>query len=671
MAGEQRHRAHFPWFAGKGGMACQPTSNIAARPIEARNRDVRDEAPRFGLQPRAAASVLDRFCQLSQWRRWVERRPDRLAMPVVAMPAFKVPNTAQLQREGRAAHLRQGQMQVIRHAHIDIADKAQGEVQIVATLPAGAIHALHRIEQRIGDKFGQRQGNEQTRHSLAFLPAGHAKRKLAAREIGMAQTDGIFRRILVRLLAMLGSVALLSACTSAPQYDLVIRDVRAFDAVNGVREGVDVAISGDTIAAVGADLDAMDATIIEGGGRTLIPGLWDAHVHLAYDPAIDHEIFFPLALAHGITSLRDTGGHLDQLAAARAAAGTPSTPDLYIAGPLLDGVNRIYDGSSAAFVDLSVGLASPAAARARVDELADAGVHFVKAYEMLEPEVFAALAERARERGLPVSAHPPLTMTAGEVVAAGVSDLQHLRNLELACVADPEALLAERRAMLEAGPAAADATSYGGLRAAIHTRQRGPAIAMQDEGACAALIASFAENDVFQTPTALINRLASELWFKDPEWIETFAMLPADLRENWTTRVAAIPAREPGEAALAFAAWNRAMILRLAAAGVPIMAGTDAPIAFLTPGVGLHAELAALVDLGLTPAQALEAATLTPARWFGLEGERGTIAPGMAADLVLLDADPLADIANTRAIGAVMKDGVWHDRAALDAMVAK
>ena len=466
----------------------------------------------------------------------------------------------------------------------------------------------------------------------------------------------------------LAAAAMLSACAGAPAYDIVIRDVTVWDAQNGLREGVDVAIAGDRIAAVGPALPArVLEREIDGSGHYLIPGLWDAHVHLAYDEAVGHEVFFPLSIAHGVTSLRDTGGHLDKLAAARAAAGTPTTPDLYIAGPLLDGEYNVYDGSGGSFVDLSVSLTTPEEARAKVDELADAGVHFIKAYEMLSPEVFAAVAEQAKVRGLPVTAHVPLSMTADAIGPLGVTDLQHLRNLELACVANPESLEAERRAMLEAGP---QGGSHGALRSAIHASQRAPAIAMQDEAACDALIADFAAKGVFQTPTAMINRLAYEQWFKAPAWVENFAMLPPDLRADWTARAAASPLREPTEAGLAFAAWNRAMTARLVEAGVPVMAGTDAPLAYFTPGIGLHAELAGLVANGLTPEQALEAATLTPARWFGLEGERGTIALGMAADLVLLSANPLEEISHTRSVEAVAKDGVWHDRAALDGVLA-
>ncbi|MFN2100340.1 amidohydrolase family protein [Altererythrobacter sp. MF3-039] len=483
---------------------------------------------------------------------------------------------------------------------------------------------------------------------------------------------------LARAMAAASGVLLaLSACTSIPGDELqtaslVISDVTAIDAVNRARSDVDVVIMAEKIVAVGPDAGdgyrAEPGKRVNGSGKFLIPGLWDAHVHVTFDPDIDYRTFYPLSLAHGITALRDTGGHLDKLAPARAAAGQPDTPDLFVAGPLLDGELRVYDGSSAFFKDISIGVPSPEEGRAAVDRLAAEGVAFIKAYEMLAPDTFRAIVDQARMHGLPVSAHVPLSMTVAEAIDAGVDDLQHLRNLEFECAANSSALVAERQAMLEAGPAAADVPSAGALRGHIHGQQRQGALSSQDPQACETLIAVLADNGVFQTPTSHLNAGQVKQWYLTDEWRETFNMLPLELRAR-ALQLTDREKQEPSPETLRYFEWNRATLARMEQAGVPLMAGTDAPILFMTPGISLHAELAQMVENGVSPIRALEAATVGPARFFGIENERGTIATGMKADLVLLAANPLDDIRNTQAIVAVVKDGALHDRSALDGMV--
>ena len=470
----------------------------------------------------------------------------------------------------------------------------------------------------------------------------------------------------------------LAGCASIPERalppaSLVFEDVTAIDAAEGSRSSVDVVLIDDVITAVGpsaGDRFSVQASRrIDGSGKYLIPGLWDAHVHLTFNKAIDHRTFFPLSLAHGITALRDTGGHLDLMVEARATAGTPETPDLFVSGPLVEGPLRVYDGSSAFFVDLSVGVSTPDEGRAMVNELADQGVDFIKAYEMLAPDTFSAIVDQATLRGLPVSAHVPLSMTVAEAVDAGVGDLMHLRNLEFGCVENIEVLAQARRDLLDGGPEGAGVASAGALRSHIHAAQRQDALQHQEAEACDRLIARLAENRVFQTTTSHLNAGYLNQWYYSDAWRETYAMLPPDVAADWLTRTDRSP-DTPDVAAKRFDEWNASTIARMAQAGVPFMAGTDAPIRFMTPGISLHAELEQLVRWGLTPMQALEAATIAPARFFGLAGKRGAIAPGMKADLVLLSANPLDDVRNTRKIEAVVKDGKLHDRAALDAMIA-
>lgn len=479
--------------------------------------------------------------------------------------------------------------------------------------------------------------------------------------------------IVLSLTGLLAGTAL-SACTqpavTAP-YTVTIENITVIDSANGARANMDVNLNDGVIASVTPhqknrrDIGA-DITRINGTGKFMIPGLWDAHVHLAYDPNLNHETFFPLSIAHGVTSLRDTGGQLDLLAPSISAAkANPKSPDLYISGPLIDGRPAVYDGTAPGLPNLAVSADTPEEAENIVDDLAAANVDFVKAYEMLKPEVFGALTKRAQTHNLPIALHIPLSMTVEDAIAAGANDMQHLRNLELSCTSETQRLLMQRREMLDAhdGPA-------GKLRSQMHSQQRALALPAQDEGACDAVIKSLADNKVIQTPTLALSRTFLRSKFGDADYPKSFEYLPAKIGDAWAIRSAAVLGRTPSEASQAYDEWITDIMPRLRDAGVPIMAGTDAPIGFLTPGASLHQELYMLVEAGLTPLEAIDSATRVPATFLNLQKERGQIEDGMKADLVLLEANPLSDIRNIARISAVIKNGHVIDRAGLDDLLA-
>lgn len=453
--------------------------------------------------------------------------------------------------------------------------------------------------------------------------------------------------------------------------DLAIVGARVFDADTGFVPGRIVLVRGERITAVLTDPGTVPegTTRVDGSGRYLIPGLWDAHVHYGFTPGLDHETLGRLFLLNGITSVRDTGGHLIALADARAAAAQPSAaaPRLFVAGPLLDHTNRIYAGTAPGFPDIAAGVDTPAAAAREVDALAARGVDLLKTYELVTPAVFRALLARAAHHGLPVTAHVPLAMDGLEVAASGIRGMEHLRNLELACAREHARLLEARLAAL-ANP---EGLPGHELRRRIHAEQRAVAFATEDPARCAAVIAALARHRVFQSPTLTITSGDAARLFADPAWRATFDYLPHAVGSAWHTTAAERLQTPPAPLAVAHTRWAMAMIPRLHAAGVPIMAGTDTPIGLLTPGFSLHEELRMLAEAGLPPRDVLLAATRRPAEFLGLQDRLGSIAPGQLADLVLLDADPLADIRNTRRVHAVVRGGVLFDHAALDALRAE
>jgi imidazolonepropionase-like amidohydrolase len=459
------------------------------------------------------------------------------------------------------------------------------------------------------------------------------------------------RRLIAGIVTTLGML-LAAGCTdqAPPASGTAFENVTVIDAVHGVRADQRVVIVDEQIVSVAAMAEPAQpvAEVIDGTGRYLIPGLWDMHVHFLFDEALT-DAMPALFLRYGVTSVRDTGGDVTGLAAFRErvrSSGEPA-PRIFLSGPLLDGRHVVYDGGDPGRPHLGIDVAAAAVAERRVDDLVAAGADFIKIYELVNPDVFAALVAAARARNLPIAAHVPLTMTADDA-GPQVDSMEHLRNVELACAGDWQERLAARRQRI--------AGFEGGrgfdLRAELHASQRLPAIAAYDAERCDAVLDALA--DTIQVPTLRLNAFDVSRPDQREDWTMALAGLPPTVAAAWSE---ATIHREAADTT--FADWSLFLTGRMHERGVPIGAGTDTPITFAVPGYSLHTELALLVRSGLTPLQALHAATVVPAQFFDLADQMGTIAPGMAADLVLLDADPLADIDNTRRILGVMTRGRW------------
>ena len=456
-------------------------------------------------------------------------------------------------------------------------------------------------------------------------------------------------------------VVFIACVPDAPIAELVIHDVTVIDAVNGIRDNQTVVVDEGRITMVAdGDLSVDALESIDGAGHYLIPGLWDFHVHLTYDERFT-EAMPGLFLNHGITSIRDTGGPLELIVpiveGLRAEGVT--APRVFFAGPLLDGGDVVYDGENNPLLGISN--PDPETARANVARFADAGVDFLKIYEMISPEVFEVLVAEAEARGLPMDGHVPLSMRARDV-GPRVQSLEHLRNIELDCSSDPRALLPERRQRLQ-NP---DEVPGAQLRSSLHTLQRLSAIAEYDEGQCDEVISAM--SGTIQVPTLRLNSLVLRPPFDRPDWDDLLDKLPVEIEEPWRMTTEERRGVEQGGDDT-FARWSMFLVERMHRARVPIAAGTDTPISFAAPGYSLHSELEMLVRAGLSPLEALRSATVRPAEFFGLASEMGTVEEGRLADLVLLSQNPLDDIRNTRSVEAVISKGVLLSRNALDVLV--
>ena len=460
------------------------------------------------------------------------------------------------------------------------------------------------------------------------------------------------------------SALLIGCAQDAPNpVDLALTHVTVIDAVNPVRRNQTVLIDDGRIIDIVDSNTAPEAPAsqkIDASGQYLIPGLWDFHVHFTFDKRFT-DAMAGLFLYHGITNVRDTGGLLEDLLPVvdtLRSAGS-NAPNIWYSGPLLDGKDVVYDGVN--FPGLGIANPTPEAARANIAEIHAAGASFLKIYEMVTPEVFAAIVDEAGLRNLPIDGHVPLSMRARDV-APQVQSLEHLRNYEMDCVSDPELWLAARQAEL------ANVANEPGnvLRSRLHTLQRLTAIIAEDPAVCAETTEAL--KATITVPTLRMNSMDLYVPFARDDFDRAMDLIPASVSEEWRAARDALAASEEA-VDTTFAEWSLRRTGELHLAGAPIAAGTDTPIGWSIPGYSLHTELEQYVEVGMTPIEALHSATVKPAEFFGLENEMGQIKAGAVADAVLLNANPLEDITATRSVEAVINRGVLLTREQLNQLV--
>jgi imidazolonepropionase-like amidohydrolase len=443
-------------------------------------------------------------------------------------------------------------------------------------------------------------------------------------------------------------VTVIDGTGAAPQPDMTVLLVR------------------DRIAAI-TSADAANlprhAIIVDGRGKFLIPGLADMHVHLtgAGEPDGSRKFMIPLLLANGITSVRDMGGYLDSLLPLRREIeeGKRLGPRIYLAGPYLD-------GNPPAFQPALV-VTNGAQASGDVHDLVRRGVDFIKVQSHLSRDVYFQIAAACKGEHISFVGHVPDRVTAAEASAAGQKSIEHLTCVLRACSANETKLMREQ--FLAAAGKEKDVSS--------RTRQfdwERELLQSFSEARAHVLLQEFVTNGTWQTPTLILLQQdayasANPAAIRDPRR----KYVPRAVFDRWvknspqTQDVTKLPDYSIQKGLMEK---SEHVVGEMQIAGVKILAGTDTAAPFVYPGFSLHEELALLVHAGLTPMQALEAATSRPAEFMGKSATLGTIEKGKVADLVLLDADPLADIQNTSRIRAVVVRGRLLDRAALDELLS-
>ncbi len=462
-----------------------------------------------------------------------------------------------------------------------------------------------------------------------------------------------------RLAGLVIGVALIAAegCSGSAQPSAAITHVTVIDVASGAtRRDNTVIVTGNRIVyagpATGARIPAA-ARVLDGRGKFLIPGLWDMHVH-AFVWAFP-DFAGPLMLANGVTGARDMGYFIDTTLRWKRdiAAGREAGPRLVV-GVRVDGpVGR------AQFVGHVSGETD--AVRA-VDTLArqkDGSVRadFISTDAFIPRAAFFGLAREARKLRIPFAGRVPFSVSVIEASDSGQRNVDQEDDLMRACTSRESVFRAQLADTINRR------TGDDPLQLRSQAREIRSAY---DPDQCRLVMETLARNHTWVTPTLVAYQPYAHSFdsaTRHPEWSK---YVPGIVEGGWQHKVLAIPKPDSVMVQTSFS-FDRTGALNKA--GVGLLAGTDAPRAFIYPGFSLHEELALLVRSGLTPLEALRTATYNPASYLGALDTLGTIGEGKIADLVLLDANPLEDIRNTRRISAVIANGRVFDSTALAALL--
>lgn len=437
----------------------------------------------------------------------------------------------------------------------------------------------------------------------------------------------------------------------------------AIENVSIIRPGSMQALSAQTVTIENGKITSVGPTsaakaaegtrTIDGKGKFLMPGLWDMHVHWYEESSLG------LFTANGVVGVRQMFGqpkHLDWRK--RAEQGSMVGPRWIVGSPIVDGPKPMWKGS--------IELKSPEEAKALVTKLKSEGWDFIKVYESLSAEVYRELALEARLQKMPFEGHLPMAINVLEAGRLGQKTIEHLGNIRQSCTP----FEADYRSMIEKAMAAPDREKA--LNAGYaefdkkHPYNRMNTIIAIDT------FKKLAKTGAWQCPTLTVMRSLSSL--NQPEFLKDARLkyLNPDIVKNWN------PAND-----FRLKEWTRddyeywsldyqrkfSIVKMLLDTGNRFLAGTDCLNPYCFPGFSLHDELDLLVQAGLNPAQAIEAATLNPARYMKQEKLWGSIEKGKRADVVLLNRNPLEEIRNTTSIESVIQGGRLFERVELDAIL--
>ncbi|HLJ15121.1 MAG TPA: amidohydrolase family protein [Bryobacteraceae bacterium] len=454
------------------------------------------------------------------------------------------------------------------------------------------------------------------------------------------------RSIFVWFCAFLCGLVGLPCFTLAATRLVAVRNVTVID-VAGSRTLPErtLIIQGERIASIGPARSTpipQNAQVVNGQGKYLIPGLWDMHVHLWHE-----ENQLPVYVAFGVTGVRDMGSNFlkTQQWRAEIEKGKAIGPHIVTPGAALNG-DDLHDEKLPI-----LRVQTPADARRIFDYLYDQNVDFIRILPSLPRFAYFALTEQGRHWGVPIAGDLPFSVSVAEAITNRQSSIEHLSRMFLACSAEAEELEIE-----------AERAALAGNAAALE-RIENRALDTFSETKAQELLQRCALFETRQVPELTrFERAASDS--AEIECDPRVSFVPRSVRNQWK-RVGRRLSSD--DLAYRHKRYEKAleMVRVMERYHVGIMAGTDTGNPDTIPGATLHDELRLLVQAGLTPMEALRSATVVPAKYLGWDDALGTVEKGKVADLVLLNADPLADIANTQKIAGVFLRGRYLSKTEL------
>ncbi len=426
-----------------------------------------------------------------------------------------------------------------------------------------------------------------------------------------------------------------------------------------------ILIHGRSIASVGRSNAVKlppSAKVIDGTGKFIIPGLWDMHMHFR-DASRDLKMY----VANGVLEIRNMGGPAKEVFPLRdaIAAGQQLGPRIVASGPIVDGPDSWSNPK------FTVSVSTAEEARSMVRFLKQQGADFIKVYDGLSREAYFAIAGETKKLGLPFGGHLPSAISVKEASIAGQRSIEH------GVVLSGGSAIEDEYIQLRLDPSAFEEALRTKNFSLIPARIARDDTAMLDHFSQQRADETYrllAKNNTFLTPTLVTQRALTFIDDLNAQPDPRMQYVSAEELQWWKPENGMLTKyRTPEYIAMRKREYAKMLeeIPRAQALGVRFLAGTDITIPYTYPGFSLHDELKLFVEAGLTPMQALETATTNPALLLGLSKTWGRVAPGYIANLVLLNADPLADISNTQKIHSVVLNGNLFLRAQLDQLLAE
>ena len=402
------------------------------------------------------------------------------------------------------------------------------------------------------------------------------------------------------------------------------------------------------------------AFVINGSGKYLIPGLWDMHFHVfnnvSKTPPDEND--FSLLIANGVVGIREMWTKMEGMPQVdlwrKQFHQQPGTL------PRIGSVGTMIDGSPSQWLNSDTA-SSTDRARIMVKQMKDAGIDFVKPYNLLPREVYFAIADEAKKENLPVAGHIPNRILLKEAADAGQRSVEHLTGSRINFEADCSVFIKELETELP-DSIAANSPFVPVMKQVLD---------LCDEKKALEIFQYLAQKNVWECPTMVLYKRST---IDSIKFFNDFRLKYISSRDRlaWgTSSEMKWFLEQRKDESRAYFQRVLAQIKLMKKAGIRFLAGTDYDNPYLYPGFSLHDELALFVEAGFTPMEALQTATVNPAKFLGTTDSLGTIEKGKIADMILLNADPLTDINNTKHIQAVFVNGKYLPKQTLEVMLVK